>query len=76
MEAAYAEKAAAVFLDNQTQPEAEFGAPKAGPGMWASLVRCLNPLTGDTLHVHRFQQNEAAHAITLASFYNRWVLFT
>lgn len=70
MEKAQAEESAEAFL-NRPQSEAVFGAPKAGPGMWASLLRCLNPLTGETLQVFKYTQNEAAHAITLASFYNR-----
>ncbi|KAL7057635.1 hypothetical protein AAHC03_016375 [Spirometra sp. Aus1] len=64
-------KEAAASLLNSNLPEAIFGAPKAGPGMWASLLRCLNPLTGETLQVCRFAQNEAAHAIALATFFNR-----
>ncbi len=62
---------AASFL-TQPQPEDVFGAPKAGPGMWASLLRLLNPLSGETIQVCRFAQNEAAHAIALASFTNRY----
>ncbi|TPP60423.1 Splicing factor 3B subunit 3 [Fasciola gigantica] len=69
-EMAMARESAAAFLD-ENLPEAIFGAPKAGPGMWASLLRCLNPLDGSTLNVIRFPQNEAAHALALVRFANR-----
>ncbi len=41
-------------------PESLFGAPKAGPGMWASLVRVLNHVNGTTLDSVALEQNEAA----------------
>ena len=34
---------AAEFL-NEDLSEQQFGAPKAGPGMWASIVRMLDPI--------------------------------
>ena len=34
---------AAEFL-NEDLAEQQFGAPKAGPGMWASLLRMLDPI--------------------------------
>ncbi|VUZ43380.1 unnamed protein product [Hymenolepis diminuta] len=61
---------AAGFLSRPLSEE-QFGAPKAGPGMWASLLRILNPLNGETLQLCKFAQNEAAHAITMATFINR-----
>ncbi|KAI8491080.1 Splicing factor 3B subunit 3 [Branchiostoma belcheri] len=36
---------AAAFI-NENLPEATFGSPKAGPGMWASVIRVLNPIQG------------------------------
>ncbi|VDP84976.1 unnamed protein product [Echinostoma caproni] len=69
-ELAMARESAAAFLD-ENLPECIFGAPKAGPGMWASLLRCLNPLDGTTLNVIHFPQNEAAHALALVRFANR-----
>lgn len=39
---------AAAFL-SETLPEAVFGAPKAGSGMWASVIRVLNPSDGQSL---------------------------
>lgn len=71
-EVALAKESAAAFLE-ENLPEAIFGSPKAGPGMWASLLRCLNPLDGTTLNVIRFPQNEAAHALALVRFANRYV---
>ena len=51
---------AAAFL-NEDRSEITFGAPKAGPGMWASVIRVINPITGDTLDKVSLEQNEAAH---------------
>lgn len=51
---------AASFLQEEL-PENVFGAPKAGNGMWASLIRILNPVTGETLDKVALEQNEAAH---------------
>ena len=51
---------AAQFL-NEDRPEAIFGAPKAGLGMWASCVRILNPISGENLEKISLDQNEAAH---------------
>ena len=56
---------AAQFL-NEDRQESLFGAPKAGAGMWASLIRVLNPINGQTLQKIPLEQNEAAH---------RWVHF-
>ncbi len=50
---------AAAFLSEQL-PESNFGAPKAGTGMWASIVRIINPNDGRTLHQIHLEQNEAA----------------
>ena len=41
-------------------PEAVFGSPKAGAGMWASCLRMLHPTEGRTLDLVQFEQNEAA----------------
>ena len=50
---------AAAFLSDDL-PEDVFGAPKAGPGMWASVIRIINPITGKTVHRVALEQNEAA----------------
>jgi splicing factor 3B subunit 3 len=54
-----AQEMADAFL-NEDLPENVFGAPKAGPGMWASVIRIMDPIEGKTLFLHRFEQNEAA----------------
>lgn len=51
---------AAQFL-NEDRPETIFGAPKAGLGMWASVVRIINPITGENLEKISLDQNDAAH---------------
>ncbi len=50
---------AEAFL-SENLPENLFGAPKAGPGMWASCVRVLDPSEGNTLQQINLEQNEAA----------------
>ena len=54
-----AEMAAAFLTENL--PEDMFGAPKAGPGMWASVIRIINPISGKTLEKISLEQNEAAY---------------
>lgn len=60
---------AAAFL-NEDLPESVFGAPKASAGMWASMVRIVNPITGATLDSVHLEQNEAAHCISIIKFSN------
>lgn len=50
---------AAAFL-NENLPESIFGAPKAGNGQWASVIRVMNPIQGNTLDLVQLEQNEAA----------------
>ena len=50
---------AEAFL-SENLPENMFGAPKAGPGMWASCIRVLDPSEGNTLQQINLEQNEAA----------------
>jgi len=50
---------AEAFL-NENLPEDVFGAPKAGTGMWASIIRIIDPVNGTTLETLRLPQNEAA----------------
>jgi hypothetical protein len=50
---------AEAFL-NENLPENLFGAPKAGPGMWASCIRVLDPSEGNTMQQINLEQNEAA----------------
>ncbi|XP_042209519.1 LOW QUALITY PROTEIN: splicing factor 3B subunit 3-like [Homarus americanus] len=58
-------------LLSEDLPDSVFGAPKAGPGMWASLVRIIEPIQGNTLHTIRLDQNEAAFSISLVKFANQ-----
>jgi splicing factor 3B subunit 3 len=44
------------------------GAPQAPAGRWASCVRVLDPMTGQTLHVHELSENEAAFSIAVVDF--------
>ena len=57
-----AEEMAKAFL-NENLPEDVFGAPKAGPGMWASLIRIISPISGKTLEKISLPQNEAAYRL-------------
>ena len=50
---------AANFL-NTDMPEIQFGAPKAGPGKWASNIRVMSPMDGQILHEVQLEQDEAA----------------
>ncbi|XP_057366766.1 splicing factor 3B subunit 3-like [Daphnia carinata] len=65
-----AHQMADAFL-NEDLPESDFGAPKAGAGMWASIIRIMDPTSGNSLHVIRLPQNEAALSIGLARFMNQ-----
>lgn len=65
-----AEEMAQAFL-NENLPENVFGSPKAGPGMWASCIQVLNPLTGDSMQKIKLDQNEAAFSIAICKFSNR-----
>lgn len=59
METAEARELAEVFLSEEPN-EQVFGAPRAGPGLWASLIRVMSPTSGETFEVHRLEQNLAA----------------
>lgn len=48
--------------------ERAFGAPKAAPGMWASLIRIMDPISLQTRISIELEQNEAAFSICLARF--------
>jgi splicing factor 3B subunit 3 len=43
----------------ELDPE-QFGLPRAIPGNWASCIRYLNPLSGETLSLFELDHNEAA----------------
>ncbi|XP_014663548.1 PREDICTED: splicing factor 3B subunit 3-like [Priapulus caudatus] len=65
-----ADEMAQAFL-NETLPESVFGSPKAGVGMWASLIRVVSPVSGETLQKIALEQNEAAFSIATCRFANR-----
>ena len=65
-----AHQMADAFL-NEDLPESEFGAPKAGGGMWASIIRIMDPTSGTSSQIIRLPQNEAALSIGLARFMNQ-----
>ncbi|KAF4523972.1 hypothetical protein B566_EDAN013555 [Ephemera danica] len=65
-----AREMAEAFL-NEDLPESIFGAPKAGPGMWASALRILDPVEGITHQLLRLEQNEAAMCVALVRFANQ-----
>ena len=65
-----AHEMAQAFL-SEDLPEAVFSAPKAGPGMWASVVRILEPSEGRTDKLVRLEQNEAATSLALVKFANQ-----
>ena len=54
-----ANEMAEAFL-GENLPENVFGAPKAGSGMWASCIRVLDPINGETVQQINLEQNEAA----------------
>ena len=65
-----AAEVAASFLQ-ENLPEDVFGSPKAGPGMWASILRILKPTDGSTVKHVELEQNEAAFSIAFVRFANR-----
>ncbi|XP_065348507.1 splicing factor 3B subunit 3 [Cloeon dipterum] len=65
-----AKEMAEAFL-NEDLPESSFGAPKAGPGMWASALRIMDAVQGTTYQMLRLEQNEAAMCVALLRFNNQ-----
>ncbi|XP_057291635.1 splicing factor 3B subunit 3-like [Hydractinia symbiolongicarpus] len=61
---------AANFL-NTDMPEVQFGAPKAGLGKWASIIRVMDPIRGETYHEIQLEQDEAAFSVCVAEFLTR-----
>lgn len=53
---------------NENLPESIFGAPKAGAGMWASSIRVIDPIQGNTVQQIMLEQNEAALSVCLVKF--------
>jgi len=61
---------AAEFL-NEELPELQFGAPKAGMNQWASAIRVLDPIKGETTDLVELDQNEAAFSLCICNFASR-----
>lgn len=55
---------------NEVLPEDIFSAPKAGAGMWASLIRIIEPIHGHTIHKVKLNQNEAIISMCMVKFHS------
>lgn len=53
---------------NEVLPEDIFSAPKAGVGLWASQIRAIDPIQGQTLFKIPLAQNEAIMSMTILKF--------
>lgn len=53
---------------NEVLPEDIFSAPKAGLGLWASQIRCLDAMHGQTMFTVPLTQNEAIMSMALLKF--------
>ncbi|KAG8042161.1 hypothetical protein G9C98_000152 [Cotesia typhae] len=69
-EATVARELAEAFLSEEPN-EAVFGAPRAGPGLWASLIKIMVPTTGQVFQTHRLEQDYAALCLALVKFANQ-----
>lgn len=55
----------------ESLPEDAFASPKAGNGMWASQLRIMNPMTGETVEKLQLEQNEAIMSMAMLRFNTR-----
>lgn len=55
---------------NEVYPESIFSAPKAGIGMWASVIRIIEPIHGHTIHKIKLAQNEAVMSMCTVKFHS------
>lgn len=62
-----AQELADAFI-NEVLPEDTFSSPKAGYGMWASQIRIMDPVTGQTMFKVPLEQNEAVVSMCLVKF--------
>jgi splicing factor 3B subunit 3 len=62
-----AEEMSKAFMSEEL-PEDVFGAPKAGSGMWASIIRIISPAKANTVFQVALEQNEAAHRFEICPF--------
>ncbi|KZT06669.1 uncharacterized protein LAESUDRAFT_700021 [Laetiporus sulphureus 93-53] len=49
-------------------PAREFGRPKAPAGVWASCIRIIDPMKGETVHIVQLDNNEAAFSLAVVPF--------
>lgn len=61
---------ALAFL-SENLPENIFGSPKGGSGMWASVIRIMDPIGEKTVFKVPLEQNEAAYSLCLVKFNSR-----
>lgn len=54
---------------NEVLPEDTFAAPKAGAGMWASHLRIMDPIHGQTIAKVVLAQNDAVMSMALLKFH-------
>jgi splicing factor 3B subunit 3 len=80
VDAAAAQAAGSSALDNANQEDDEeetsvpyqiFGVQRAGLGKWASCIRVLDPIEGDTKQVIDMWEDEAAVSVCLVKFHDR-----
>lgn len=48
--------------------EAFIGSPEAGPGKWASCIRIVDPVQGETVSLLELEDNEAAVSVCITRF--------
>lgn len=53
---------------NEVMPEDIFSAPKAGQGMWASIIKIMDPIQGIVTSRINMQQNEAIMSMAMLKF--------
>lgn len=53
---------------NEILPEDTFSSPKAGQGMWASQIRVMDSINGQTVAKYTMKQNEAITSLTIVKF--------
>jgi len=80
VDAAAAQAAGSTSLEDQEQDEEEdeekmayqiFGVQRAGVGKWASCVRVVDPVEGETKQLIEMWEDEAAVSVCVARFHDR-----
>jgi splicing factor 3B subunit 3 len=62
-------------VPNEDMPRSVYGISRAGVGTWASCIRVLNAVAGETLSILELENNEAAFSICTVKFHDRDELF-